>query len=106
MSNFPGFLYFVPNILSRIVEGDQEEIADLSSMPLLWDDEEEEVKEGKELKILTLNKLLMRLPVLLAKIEARNNSYKLENKIRQIVYLQYQHNKITKELYNNLIKSL
>ena len=106
MSNFPGFLYFVPNILSRIVEGDQKEIADLSSMPLLWDDEEEEVKEGKELKILTLNKLLTRLPVLLAKIEARNNSYKLENKIRQIVYLHCQHNKITKKLYNNLIKSL
>ena len=56
--DFPGFLYFVPNILSRIVEGDQEEIADLSSMPLLWDDEEEKVKEGKELKILTLNTVI------------------------------------------------
>ena len=68
--------------------------------------EEEEVKEGKGLKILTPNKLLTRLPVLLAQIKAGNNSYKLKNKIRQIIYLLYQHNKITKKLYNNFIKSL
>ena len=68
--------------------------------------EEEEVKEVKGLKILTPNKLLTRLPVLLAQIKAGNNSYKLKNKIRQIIYLLYQHNKITKKLYNNFIKSL
>ena len=67
---------------------------------------EEEVKEGKELKILTPNKLLTRLPVLSAQIKAENNSYKLKNKIREIAYLLYQHNEITKKLYNNLIKSL
>ena len=32
-----------------------------------------------------------------------NNSYKLKNKIPLIAYLHYQHNKITKKLYNNLI---
>ena len=34
------------------------------------------------------------------------NSYKLKNEIMQILYLLYQHNKITKKVYNNLIKSL
>ena len=67
---------------------------------------EEEVKEEKGLKILTPNKLLTRLPILLAQIKAGNNSYKLKNEIRQILYLLYQHNKITKKVYNNLIKSL
>ena len=39
--------------------------------------DEEEVKEEKGLKILTSNKLLTRLPILLAKIKAGNNSYKV-----------------------------
>ena len=63
---------------------------------------EEEVKEGKGLKILTPKKLLIRLPTLLAQIKAENNSYKLKNEVRQILYLLYQHNKITIKLYNNL----
>ena len=68
--------------------------------------EDEEVKEGKGLKILTLDKFLARLSILLAQIKAGNNSYKLKNKIRKILYLFYQHIKITKKVYNNLIKSL
>ena len=74
---------------------------------LLPEGKEEEVKEkGKGLKMLTPNKVLTRLPVLLAQIKAGNNSYKLRNEIRKILYFLYQHNKITKMLYNNLIKSL
>ena len=42
---------------------------------------------GKGLKILTPNKLLARLPILLAQIKARNNLNKLNNEIRQILYL-------------------
>ena len=57
--------------------------------------------EGTELKILTPNKLLTRLPILLAQIKAWNNSYKSKNEIRQILYLLYQ---ISKKVYNNLIK--
>ena len=71
---------------------------DLSDMPPLEGDEE--VKEGKGLKILTPNKLLTRFPVLLVQVKAGSNSYKLKNDIRQILYLLYQHNKITKKVYN------
>ena len=73
-------------------------------MPPLEGDKE--VKEGKRLKVLTPNKLLTRLPLFLAQIKAGNNSDKLKNEIRQILYLLHQHNKITKKIYNNLIKSL
>ena len=38
--------------------------------------------------------------------KAENNSYKLKNEIRSMVYSLYQHNKITKTLHDNLIKSL
>ena len=53
---------------------------DLSDMPPLEGDEEE-VKEGIGLKISTPNKLLNRLPILLAQIKAGNNSCKLKNEI-------------------------
>ena len=58
-----------------------EDDEDLSDMPPL-EGEEEEVKEEKGLKILTLNKLLTRLPILVAQIKAGNNSNKLKNEIR------------------------
>ena len=48
---------------------------------------EEEVTKGKRLKFLTPNKLLTRLLILLAEIKSGNNSNKLKNEIRQILYL-------------------
>ena len=51
-------------------------------MSPLEGEEEEEVKEEKGLKILTLNKLLTRLPILVAQTKAGNNSNKLKNEIR------------------------
>ena len=44
--------------------------------------DEEKVKEGNGLKILTPNKLLTRLTILLAQTKTLNNSNKLKNKIR------------------------
>ena len=85
-------------------KSDKEESVDLSCMSSVEGDEE--VKEGKGLKNLTPNKLLTRLPLLLAQIKAGNNSYNLKNKIREILHLLCKHNKITKKFYNNLIKSL
>ena len=62
-----------------------------------------EIKEGTKLKMLTPNKLLTRFPILLAQITAGNNSYKLKNEIRQIFYVLYQHNKITKKVHYNVM---
>ena len=57
-------------------------------------------------KHLTPKKLLTRLPILLVQIKVRNNSYKLKNKFKQMLYLLYQHNKIAKKVYSDLIKLL
>ena len=82
-----------------------EELSDKeeSDMPQL--ESYAEVKERKRLKILTPNKLLTRPPILSAQKKAGNSSNKLKTEIRQILYLLYQHNKINKKVYNNLIKS-
>ena len=60
-------------------------------------------KKGKGLKIL---KMLNRLPILLAQIQAGNNSIKLKNKTRQILYSLYRSKALTKTVYNKLIKSI
>ena len=44
----------------------------------------------KGLKILTPNQMLSRLPISLAQLKAGNNSEKLKNKIRQILYSLYR----------------
>ena len=59
---------------------------------------------GSGLKILTNKQMLNRLPILLAQIQARNNSLKLKNEIRQILYSLYRSTVLTKTAYNNLIK--
>ena len=63
-------------------------------------------KKGEESKILTNKQMLNRLPILLAQIEAGNNSIKLKNKTRQILYSLYRSNALTKTVYNQLIKSI
>ena len=59
---------------------------------------------GSGLKILTKKQMLSRLPILLAQIQAGNNSTKLKNEIRQILYSLYRLKVLTKTVYNNLIK--
>ena len=78
-------------------------------MDLLQEDLKINVKEkkvGTGLKTLTPKQMLQRLPIALAQITAGNNSETLLNEIRQIVYSLYQSKKITKKVYNNIIKSI
>ena len=63
-------------------------------------------QEGTGLKILTPKQMFQRLPIALAQIKAGNNSRSLLNEIRQIVYYLYQSKEITKNVYNNIIKSI
>ena len=68
-------------------KSDKEKSVVLSDMPT--PEGEKEVKEGKGLNFLTPNKLLTSLPILLGQIKTENNSYKLKNEIRQILYILY-----------------
>ena len=81
---------------------DLKDIANLYNIKL----DSDTSKSGKGLKILTNKQMLNRLPILLAQIEAGNNSIKLKNEARQILYSLYRSKVLTKTVYNNLIKSI
>ena len=63
-------------------------------------------QEGEGVKILTPSQMLSRLPISLAQPEAGNNSEKLKNEIRQLLYSLYRSKNMTKQVYNNLIKPI
>ena len=63
-------------------------------------------KQRKGLKILTPKQMLQRLPVAITQVKTVNNSKKLLNKIRQIVYSLYHSKKIIEKVYNSIIKSI
>ena len=56
-------------------------------------------QSGEGLKILTPQQMFTRLSILLAQIKARNNSQKLKNEIRQLLYSLYRSKKISKTVY-------
>ena len=58
---------------------------------------------GEGLKTLTPNQMLSRLPISLAQLKAGNNSEKLKNEIRQLLYSLYRSKKLTKQLYKSFI---
>ena len=61
---------------------------------------------GSGLKVLTNKQMLNRLPILLAQIQAGNNSSKLKNEARQILYSLHRSKELTKTVYNNFIKAI
>ena len=81
---------------------ESDEQPDTTNMPEL--ESEESAKQYKRqsgvgLKILTPDQMLSRLPITLAQLKAGNNSQKLINEIRQLLYPLYHSKKINQ---NNL----
>ena len=58
---------------------------------------------GLGLKILTPNQMLGRLPITLTQLKAGNNSEKLKNEIRKLLYSLYRSKKLTKNVYKSLV---
>ena len=84
-----------------------DEEMDTTMMPELESEESAEQRRnqpGKGLKILTPSQILSRLLISLAQLEAGNNSGKLRNEIRELLYSLYRSKNMTKQVYNNLIK--
>ena len=55
----------------------------------------EKNQQGKDIKILTPNQMLNRLPISLAQLQVGNNSEKLKNEIR-LLYSLYRSKNLTK----------
>ena len=81
---------------------DLKDIVDLYNLK----SDSDESKKGEGLKVLTNKQMLNRLPILLAQMQAGNNSKSLKNKLRQILYSLYRSKVLTKTVYNNLVKSI
>ena len=63
-----------------------------------------QTQQGKGIKILTPSQMLSRLSITLAQLKVGNNSEKLKNEIRKLLYSLYRSKNMTKQVYNNLIK--
>ena len=63
----------------------------------------EQNQQGECIKILTPNQMLNRLPIALAQLKAGNNSNKLKNEIRQLLYSLYCSKNMTEQIYKSLV---
>ena len=97
------------SLLKEIIKSNDkkaDEQPDTTNMPELESEEsaaERRNQQGEEVKILARNQLLSRLPISLAQLKAGNNSEKLKNDIRQLLYSLYRSKKLTKQIYKSLI---
>ena len=60
-------------------------------------------QQGQGFQMLTPDQMLSRLPISLVQLKAGNNSEKLNNEIKQLLYSLYRSKTLTKAIYNNLI---
>ena len=78
-----------------------DEIVRVVKMILDFNKNRQQKEQG--IKILTPNQMLNRLPIALAQLQAGNNSNKLKNEIRQLLYSLYCSKNMTKQIYKSLI---
>ena len=60
-------------------------------------------QEDLGFEILTPNQMLSRIPITLAQLNAGNNSDKLQNEIRQLLYSLCRSKKLSKNVYKSLV---
>ena len=86
--------------MPKIEEPDTTDMSDLESEESAA---QRRNQQEKGLKILIPNQMLSRLPISLAQLKAENNSEKLKNEIRKLMYSLYRSKKLTTQLYKSLI---
>ena len=91
---------------TKINEKKSDEQPGATDMPDLESEEspaQRRNQQGPGLKIVTPNQMLSRLAISLAQLNAGNNSEKLKNEIRQLLYFLYRSKKLTKQPCKSLI---
>ena len=89
-------------------KADNEQL-DTKDMPDLEGEESAEQRrnqKGQGLKILTPQQMLSRLPIYLAQLKAVNNSQKLKNEIRQLLYSLCRSKRLSKTIYKHLMNAI
>ena len=85
--------------MEKETDEETDEEMDTTIMPELQSEESAEERknqQGKGLKILTPSQMLSRLLITLAQLKAGNNSKKLKNEIRQLLYSLYRSKNVAK----------
>ena len=86
-------LNLLANFIGEVLIGDI-----ITDMPPLEPEEDAAERQRRQgLKLLTPRQMITRLPILLAQLKAENNSQKLKNEIRQLLYHLHR-SKILKSL--------
>ena len=75
-----------------------DKITEIVERILAYIKEQRQKQEGQGIKVLTPSQMLSRLPISLAQLKAGNNSEKLKNEIRQLLYSLYRSKNITKQV--------
>ena len=86
---------------AEIENEDPESIVKIAEKILKFNEKNQQ--KGQEIKILTPNQMFNRLPIALAQLQAGNNSNKLKNEIRQLLYSLYRSKNMTEQVYKSLI---
>ena len=92
-TNLDLIAYFVEKILNIIKTINNQE-------------EQPKRQKGQGLKMLTPQQTITRLPILLAQLKAGNNSQKLKNERRQLLYSLYRSKKLSRTIYNSLMNTI
>ena len=82
--------------------------SEITDMPELKTEEsaKQRKQQGQEVRILTPQQMLSRLPISLTQLQAGNNSQKLKNEIKQLLYSLYRSKNISKTIYNSLMNTI
>ena len=97
----------IMSLLKEILKAKSNEQLDTKDMPELESEESTaERRNQQRLKILTPDQMLSRLQITLARLKAGNNSQKLINESRQLLYSLYHSKKLTKTIYKHLINAI
>ena len=101
-----GYTVFGPMLRPKYNADDIKNV-DIRDMPNLESEEDAEKRQkGHGLKIMKPKQMITRLPILLAQKQAGNNSQKLNNEIRQIIYSFHRSKNLSKTIYNHLINNI
>ena len=94
---------YLKALVRKVVDANQK----LDDMPPLESEKDAaQRQQGQGLKILTPKQMNSRLPILLAQLKAGNNSQKLKNEIRQLLYSLYRSKNLSKTIYTSLMNTL
>ena len=99
-------IFVKPKIVSVDKESDTDTDTGLPELESEESNEQRRNQQGQRLKILTPKQMIIRLLILLGQLKAGNNSEKLKNEIRQIVYSLYRSKILSKTIYINFINTI